>query len=172
MSDAAGGDPLHATASSSTLWTGSRCGPPCTAQPTMPRARPAGILSVVRSHPLEPQPYTGMVPITSGEVAGAAASQPSTDCPCPLLLRARPCSMHRTWPGQGPTWLTAPTPPPRPTPPTPRVRVIAHRRGPGHLPGRQRADQLRPGAGRVHQPRLQRQVRWWLLRAGAAPLLL
>ncbi len=29
----------------------------------------AGVLAVVRSHPLEPQPYTGMVPIVSGEVA-------------------------------------------------------------------------------------------------------
>ncbi|KXZ51013.1 hypothetical protein GPECTOR_14g254 [Gonium pectorale] len=28
-----------------------------------------GVLAVVRSHPLEPQPYTGMVPIVSGEVA-------------------------------------------------------------------------------------------------------
>lgn len=27
------------------------------------------MLAVVRSHPLEPQPYTGMVPIVSGEVA-------------------------------------------------------------------------------------------------------
>ncbi len=29
----------------------------------------AGVLAVVRSHPLEPRPYTGMVPIVSGEVA-------------------------------------------------------------------------------------------------------
>jgi len=29
----------------------------------------AGILAVVRSHPQEPRPYTGMVPIVSGEVA-------------------------------------------------------------------------------------------------------
>eukprot|EP00199_Chlamydomonas_sp_CCMP681_P006711 CAMPEP_0119109012 /NCGR_PEP_ID=MMETSP1180-20130426/16775_1 /TAXON_ID=3052 ORGANISM="Chlamydomonas cf sp, Strain CCMP681" /NCGR_SAMPLE_ID=MMETSP1180 /ASSEMBLY_ACC=CAM_ASM_000741 /LENGTH=282 /DNA_ID=CAMNT_0007094705 /DNA_START=175 /DNA_END=1023 /DNA_ORIENTATION=+ len=28
-----------------------------------------GVLAIVRSHPLEPQPYTGMVPIISGEVA-------------------------------------------------------------------------------------------------------
>uniref|UniRef100_A0A7S0S3N7 Uncharacterized protein n=1 Tax=Chlamydomonas leiostraca TaxID=1034604 RepID=A0A7S0S3N7_9CHLO len=28
-----------------------------------------GVLAVVRSHPLEPRPYTGMVPIISGEVA-------------------------------------------------------------------------------------------------------
>lgn len=26
-----------------------------------------GVLAVVRSHPLEPRPYTGMVPIVSGE---------------------------------------------------------------------------------------------------------
>lgn len=29
----------------------------------------AGVLSVVRSHPLQPQPYTGVVQIVSGEVA-------------------------------------------------------------------------------------------------------
>lgn len=29
----------------------------------------AGVLSVVRSHPMEPKPYTGMVPIVSGEIA-------------------------------------------------------------------------------------------------------
>ena len=28
-----------------------------------------GVLAVVRSHPMEPKPYTGMVPIVSGEVA-------------------------------------------------------------------------------------------------------
>lgn len=29
----------------------------------------AGVVAVVRSHPLEPQPYTGMTPLISGEVA-------------------------------------------------------------------------------------------------------
>lgn len=29
----------------------------------------SGVLAVVRSHPLEPRPYTGMVPLISGEVA-------------------------------------------------------------------------------------------------------
>lgn len=29
----------------------------------------SGVLSVVRSHPLQPQPYTGVVQIVSGEIA-------------------------------------------------------------------------------------------------------
>jgi molecular chaperone Hsp33 len=29
----------------------------------------AGVLSIVRSHPQQPQPYTGMVRIVSGEIA-------------------------------------------------------------------------------------------------------
>ncbi|GFR50554.1 hypothetical protein Agub_g12828 [Astrephomene gubernaculifera] len=33
-----------------------------------------GVLAVVRSHPLQPQPYTGLVPIVSGEVAEDLAS--------------------------------------------------------------------------------------------------
>jgi molecular chaperone Hsp33 len=45
--------------------------------PPLPLAPPSiaaaagapGILSVVRSHPLQPQPYTGMVQIVSGEIA-------------------------------------------------------------------------------------------------------
>lgn len=35
--------------------------------PTAPL--PAGIVAVVRSHPLEPQPYTGMTSIVTGEIA-------------------------------------------------------------------------------------------------------
>ncbi len=37
--------------------------------PPLPLPPGPGVLAVVRSHPLEPQPYTGMVPIVSGEVA-------------------------------------------------------------------------------------------------------
>lgn len=36
----------------------------------LPMSHPSpGVLSVVRSHPLQPQPYTGMVQIVSGEIA-------------------------------------------------------------------------------------------------------
>ena len=31
--------------------------------------RYVGVLAIVRSHPRQPQPYTGMVPIVSGEIA-------------------------------------------------------------------------------------------------------
>ncbi|KAL6759151.1 heat shock protein Hsp33 [Haematococcus lacustris] len=34
----------------------------------------SGVLAVVRSHPMEPRPYTGMVPLVSGEVAEDLAS--------------------------------------------------------------------------------------------------
>jgi molecular chaperone Hsp33 len=38
----------------------------------------SGVLSVVRSHPLEPQPYTGTVPIATGEIAEDLATYLAT----------------------------------------------------------------------------------------------
>eukprot|EP00877_Chromochloris_zofingiensis_P014061 jgi/Chrzof1/8909/Cz03g28230.t1 len=48
-----------------------QCDPPLTpgGKLNVAAAVGAGVLSVVRSHPLEPQPYTGMVPIQTGEIA-------------------------------------------------------------------------------------------------------
>ncbi len=51
-----------------------------------------GVLAIVRSHPLEPQPYTGIVPIVSGEVAEDLANYLVSTCShctrlhCALLM--------------------------------------------------------------------------------------
>jgi hypothetical protein len=57
---------IDASLSRNIMSRGSLTGEP---PPTVAPAPAAGVLSVVRSHPLQPQPYTGMVKIVSGEIA-------------------------------------------------------------------------------------------------------